>query len=158
TFCCPPRRARAASPAAAPPAPTARLAVTVNGESGTVPMPCRAWVEVSGKKFYRPLEASCSPYPRDQSFACRGTFTLDLPAGPATVHVERDKKYVPMDKAVRLRAGQTTQQTLTLRRWIDMNAQGWYSADMHVHFPDQDRRLADERRFPADIETLKNMA
>jgi hypothetical protein len=33
-----------------------------------------------------------------------------------------------------IRAGETSRQQVTLRRWVDMSHEGWYSSDMHVHF------------------------
>ena len=33
-----------------------------------------------------------------------------------------------------MKAGVTQSQKITLKRWIDMPARGWYSGDMHVHW------------------------
>jgi hypothetical protein len=49
------------------------------------------------------------------------------------VDVARGFEYEPLRTRVRIEAGQR-KMTLRLKRWTDMNAQGWYSGDSHVHF------------------------
>jgi len=66
-----------------------------------------------------------------------GEFSLDLEPGAYRLRIERGLEHVPVDLDLGV-AGDTT-VPVRLRRWIDMNARGWYSADMHVH------------RDPADV-------
>ena len=56
-----------------------------------------------------------------------------LPRGEVLVDVARGFEYEPLRQRVRIEAGQQRLE-LRLRRWADMNAQGWFSGDTHVHF------------------------
>ena len=66
-----------------------------------------------------------------------GDVELDLVAGTYKLRVERGLEYIPEEIDVEVPG--STSVEVRLRRWIDMNREGWYSADMHVH------------RDPADI-------
>ncbi len=121
-------------------------------------LPCRAWVEAGGKRLFRPSDSSCAPYERDRSFACDGQFSIPVPPGPAVVHVERGKEYISVDEPITVGQGPSQEITIELKRWIDMRQRGWYSADMHVHFIHENRRLTEPKRLEADIRVLKLMA
>ena len=56
-----------------------------------------------------------------------------LPRGEVIVDVARGFEYEPLRTRVKVEPGQR-ELTLRLKRWIHMNAQGWYSGDSHVHF------------------------
>ena len=56
-----------------------------------------------------------------------------LPRGDVLVDVARGFEYEPVRTRVRIEPGQQRLE-LRLERWTDMNAQGWYSGDSHVHF------------------------
>ena len=56
-----------------------------------------------------------------------------LPRGDVIVDVARGFEYTPLRTKVRIEAGQQ-RLDLRIKRWIDMNARGWYSGDSHVHF------------------------
>ena len=102
---------------------------------GGKPLPCRAWVVVGGKRYYKPVEPDCYPYERDRSFTNPGRFTLRLPAGVAVVHLERGAEYAPRDIPVSVTGdGRTTLRVHDLKRWITMRHEEWYSGDLHVHF------------------------
>ena len=62
-----------------------------------------------------------------------GTCEGWLPHGDVIVDVAQGFEYVPLRTTIRVEPGQQ-ELTLRLRRWIDMNADGWYSGDTHVHF------------------------
>ena len=115
-------------------AQTGTLSVTVHEPESTAALPCRAWVNTAGEQFFKPLTNSCTPYDKDQSFSCDGYFTIKLPPGKAVIHVERGKEYLPVEKEVLVNADKVTKVEIALRRWIDMSAKGWYSADIHGHF------------------------
>ena len=65
-----------------------------------------------------------------------GTCEGWLPRGEAIVDVSRGYEYEPLRSKVSIEPGQQ-ELTLRLRRWVDMNAHGWYSGDTHVHFLSQ---------------------
>jgi len=59
-------------------------------------------------------------------------FIVDLPAGRYTLTAECGKEYQTAKISVEIGKKPTT-VSLRLRRWIDMNALGWYSGETHVH-------------------------
>ncbi len=56
-----------------------------------------------------------------------------LPRGDVIVDIARGFEYTPLRAKVRIEPGQQRLE-LRIKRWIDMNARGWYSGDSHVHF------------------------
>lgn len=57
-----------------------------------------------------------------------------LPPGKYQIEYSRGPEYLTQTKEVVIPAeGQTHTLTFQLKRWIHMAAQGWYSADHHVH-------------------------
>lgn len=65
-------------------------------------------------------------------------FEVELPAGMATVRIERGPEFHPVQERLNVPAEGTVERTFAIRRWIDLAGQGWYSGDLHTH-----RRLAD---------------
>jgi len=62
-----------------------------------------------------------------------GVFTTDVPAGDLYVELYKGFEYVPTRCRVTVRPGQK-KLTLRIKRWKDLRAQGWLTADTHVHF------------------------
>jgi len=62
-----------------------------------------------------------------------GTCQGWLPRGDVIVDVARGFEYDPLRTRVRVEPGQR-ELTLRIKRWSNMNAEGWYSGDSHVHF------------------------
>ena len=115
-------------------------------------LPCRAWVEVVGERLFRPSAPEvCTPYPRDRSFSCDGNFTIDLPAAQALVHVERGKEYRPVNRSIDMGADREKAITITLQRWINMPAEGWYSGDLHVHLGADDPQVLRQLALADDV-------
>ncbi len=115
-------------------AQTTMLSVTVREPNDSAPLPCRAWVTSAGRQLYRPLTKSCTPYEKDQSFSCDGYFAMTVPAGEITIHLERGKEYLVVEREVFVKPNQTNHVEVVLKRWINMAQQGWYSCDIHCHF------------------------
>ncbi len=126
--CC----AIAAADDSKPPAVT--LQVHVRERGSDAPLPCRAWVQMGDQRFFTPAAHGATPYKRDRSFSCDGDFEIALPPGEAVIHVERGSEYVPQDLPITLTPDEPARLNVELSRWINMNEEGWYSADMHVHF------------------------
>jgi len=97
---------------------------------------------------FRPYE-NVRYWPGDTSspqvFFVDGGFTIEAPAGEYRLVVGKGFEYVPVERAVRASAGETSEEEIALERWIDMPARGWYSGDGHVHYarpkPDANRTL-----------------
>ena len=62
-----------------------------------------------------------------------GTCQGWLPRGDVIVDVARGFEYDPLRAKVRIEPGQR-ELTLRIKRWSNVNAEGWYSGDSHVHF------------------------
>ena len=79
------------------------------------------------------LPEGFSSYARgdERHFLVPGDFELDLEPGKYRLRIERGLEYVPVE--LDLDVPRRTAVPVRLRRWIDMNGDGWYSADMHVH-------------------------
>lgn len=84
-------------------------------------LPARAWVTAGDRQLFTP-DTPATPYAKDHSFSCDGAFSYRLSPGRVEVHVEKGKEWLPVEREVRLKAGQTNRVTVALRRWIDMPA------------------------------------
>lgn len=72
--------------------------------------------------------------PLSYYFYTDGTLSLQVPPGRCTVEVRKGYEYVPSHRTFELDPGQVLDANVTLSRWIDMAALGWYSGDTHIHF------------------------
>jgi hypothetical protein len=59
----------------------------------------------------------------------KGECSISLPGPGLAVEVDRGAEYLP----VRLAAAKGPVARVRLKRWIDMAARGWWSADLHIH-------------------------
>ena len=57
----------------------------------------------------------------------------DLPQGKASLEVVKGFDYLPVTIEVNIKAQETTWVDVRLKRLEGMNAQGWYSGDVHIH-------------------------
>jgi hypothetical protein len=60
------------------------------------------------------------------------SFRVELPPGRYTFTIEHGKEFFPETREVEVTRG-LPKQTFALRRWINMNEQGWFSGDTHNH-------------------------
>lgn len=67
-------------------------------------------------------------------FYSDGTFEVIVPAGKTHVTLERGFEHEVVSEAVRLKAGEVRDVTLTSGRRTDLWEQGWVSGDTHVHW------------------------
>ena len=78
----------------------------------------------------------------DGSFYADGAFDLKIPAGKYTVTLSKGFEYLKQTETMDLKPAAAASREMRLRRWIDMPARGWYSADDHIHLH---RSPADDR-------------
>ena len=83
----------------------------------------------------------------DSYFHCAGTFTVELPAGVATIEAVKGLEYLPAHQAVNVVAGNGNSVELHLRRRAHLAESGWYSGDVHVHA----NLFAEKRIGPGDV-------
>ena len=76
----------------------------------------------------------------DGSFYVDGSFDVRLPPGTYTLAISKGFEYLRETPSIELKPGTSVTREYRLRRWIDMPARGWYSADDHIHLR---RSLAD---------------
>jgi hypothetical protein len=69
-----------------------------------------------------------------RAFFVNGGFSLRLPQGNYRILATKGFEYVPVAETVTVKPGGATSHVITLRRWTDMPARGWYSGDGHVHY------------------------
>lgn len=69
----------------------------------------------------------------DGAFYVDGSFTVTLPEGQYRMEVTRGYEYVRDHSTVTLSAGASEERMVSLRRWVDMPARGWYASDDHIH-------------------------
>ncbi|MBI1356212.1 MAG: hypothetical protein GC160_17865 [Acidobacteria bacterium] len=62
-----------------------------------------------------------------------GDHEIALPAGPARVRVVRGFETEPGEADAEILPGRTAEATVELHRFADMAADGWWSADSHIH-------------------------
>ncbi|HUS06181.1 MAG TPA: CehA/McbA family metallohydrolase [Bryobacteraceae bacterium] len=109
----------------------ARLRVRLQDENGN-PVAARVSVRGSDGKYYAPPSAFLRSHPGmgDAAgfFHSRAEFELDGPSGGFRVAAWRGIEHVPV--AVSMAEGEVT---LTLRRRIRWQGQGWWSGEDHIH-------------------------
>lgn len=61
---------------------------------------------------------------------------IDLPPGRYTFHLRKGFEYAPLAQSVTINQAPAQTVDLTLRKFADFEANGWYPGDTHMHFPD----------------------
>jgi len=132
-------------------ADTGEVLVTIREAGAQAPLPCRAWITVGNERLFNPSTESCTSYVRDRSFSCDGQFVMSIPAGKVVIHVERGKEYWPIDKEIFVEKGRTAKVEITLKRWIHMAKESWYSSDIHCHFGLNDFKVLKQLALADDV-------
>jgi hypothetical protein len=112
-----------------------RLWVRLQDERGS-PVTARVYLKGEDGKYHVP-DGSIGRGRRERFFHARGHFQLTLPPAKYTVEVVKGFEYEPVMREINLTfielSDRTTVETITLKRIIDMPAQGWFSGDVHMH-------------------------
>jgi len=66
-------------------------------------------------------------------FHSAGSASLTVPVGPVTVQVTRGLEYAVATQTVQVAANRAKTLRVTMRRLVNLPADGWYSGDLHVH-------------------------
>ncbi|HYX45978.1 MAG TPA: CehA/McbA family metallohydrolase [Sphingomicrobium sp.] len=102
--------------------------VAVLGSDGRAAAPAGAWMH-GDDGFDRKLQATETHY-----FDCYSTCTLEAPAGPASIWVQRGFRYLPWDGTVKVVAGSVQTLPVKLQRNnLPPEFGKFVSADLHVH-------------------------
>ncbi len=73
------------------------------------------------------------PSPNRWVFHTGGSYRARLPAGEYRLVVAKGLEYRRVTRSIRIEADGTRALEITLRRWTDLPARGWYSGDVHIH-------------------------
>jgi len=125
-----------AAPASASNADQVLLTIQFRDQSGGALLPVRAGV-FQGLSL-PPVDKAATMYQElgpSSHFCCNGSVQVLVSAGPVTIRAGHGFEYVPLDTTISVAQPMTA--TVTLRRFANMNASGWYSADTHVHITHQ---------------------
>src|SRR5207245_1952301 len=69
-----------------------------------------------------------------------GEATVEVPAGPVRVEVWKGYEYRPESVTTEVAAGTTRDVELTLVHAVDPEREGYWSGDLHLHFPRTNER------------------
>ena len=110
------------------------LTVHTREARSSAPMAARIHLRAADGKFYAPTDA----YARvsgagDHMFHSPGSFTVELPVGTVELVVVKGFEFQPHTVDIDIDAGSRDTLTVTLERFADMAADGWYSGSTHVH-------------------------
>src|SRR6266852_2986752 len=93
----------------------------------------RCYLTDSADQSWSPSGAITYVKPLERHFIASGEFQIALPPGTYTLRVERGTEYRPVIRRIEIRPGELHYEKIELTRWVNMNARGWYSGDLHNH-------------------------
>jgi len=93
----------------------------------------RCYLTDAADQPWSPSGAITYVKPLERHFIASGEFQIALPPGRYTLRVERGTEYRPVTCEFEIHPADTHSEKLELLRWINMNARGWYSGDLHNH-------------------------
>jgi len=105
-----------------------QISVT-DAESGQA-VAARAYLRCADKPVF-PAGAPAYRRGAEEHILLSGKDTFDLPDSPCELVVVRGLEYQPARVAFTPKQGESIR--IAVKRWVAMNKEGWYSADMHVH-------------------------
>ena len=121
--------------AAAPGKAEGRLRVEIFDHATGQAVTARCYLTDTANKSWTPADAPQYNKPPEQHFIAAGKFEISLPPGRYKLQVERGPEYRAVGREFEIAPGATRQGKIGLERWINMNARGWYSGDLHNHRP-----------------------
>ncbi len=108
----------------------------VDADSGE-PIACR--MHLKNPKG-QPQKAGAMPFWKDH-FVFPGKVKLKLPKGTYSFELEHGPEYLDRKGYFTIDDFADDEQTIDLKRSVDMAAEGWWSGDLHIHRPEKDIRL-----------------
>jgi hypothetical protein len=73
-----------------------------------------------------------------------GDFSISLSPGKWRISIEHGNEYVPISETFEVSPdARELTKNFSLRRWINLPAEGWYSGDVHVHHPTTKQQFKD---------------
>lgn len=120
---------------------TTPVRVGIYDQSGRMPLPSddavmiRNYNDLTRQIFLRATHSTTTPWPHDNRhvFYIDGNYGAKLPTGRYQLVLSKGPEYALVVEEFVIEDGKTTGVDITLERWTDMPAAGWYSGDDHVH-------------------------
>jgi len=78
-------------------------------------------------------ERAAWPSQNRQAFYADGTYSTSLPAGTYELVLTRGPEFKAHKSSFEVKAGATSKVAVSMQRYTDMPAKGWYSGDVHIH-------------------------
>ena len=115
--------------------PVGRVRVEITDAATGEETQARVYAIGSDGKSYTPQDSfhRMVVVTNDHYFHAPGTFTIELPAGPATIELTKGFEYQPEKRQVTVQPEQTVTTQFAMKRFLDMPALGWFSGDNHIH-------------------------
>jgi hypothetical protein len=117
----------------APVKPSGSLRVQISDSDSGHGVFARCYLTDSANNSLSPPGAVQYVKPPENNFISTGEFKLDLPPGTYSLTVERGPEYRAVKRRIEIHSGQTHEERIEVPHWLQMNARGWYSGDMHNH-------------------------
>ena len=114
--------------------PLVNLRVKLTDEDGA-PVAARVYLTGADGLAYAPRGSvsRIGAMGAEYYFHAKDSFNLDLPSGTTLLEVTRGPEYELVRQAIELAPGAPAVARVQLKRWEDLAAKGWYSADAHIH-------------------------
>jgi TolB protein len=117
-----------------------RLTLEVLDESGAV-TPARIYLTASDRRAYAPANTmhrlvsgeAGQAFAGEPYFHTPGRSNVEVPTGAVEIEVVKGFEYRPVRRTVRIEPGTTATASIRLERVAQLQREGWYSGDVHVH-------------------------
>lgn len=93
----------------------------------------RCYLTDPTNQFWSPAGAINYVKPPERNFITTGEFKIALPPRVYKLVVERGPEYRAATREIEIRPGEAREENIELARWVNMNARGWGSGDLHNH-------------------------
>ncbi|HEY1785150.1 MAG TPA: hypothetical protein VGG30_06345 [Pirellulales bacterium] len=114
-----------------------QLEINVVDHDTGQPLACRMHLTNQAGKVQKPPKV---PFWHDH-FVVDGSLTLKLPSGNFNFVVERGPEYLVVSGHFEIHDFAEDSKTITLRRFVDMSHEGWWSGDLEVERPKKEIEL-----------------
>jgi hypothetical protein len=114
--------------------PMATLSIRTVDAATNKPVPSRIHLSAADGKCYVPNDAfALVGRIGERAFHSTGVFTVSVPPGTVHLTAVRGFEYQPAAVDLDVRAGATSEATLSFKRVSDIGSRGWHNGSMHSH-------------------------
>jgi hypothetical protein len=113
--------------------PTGSVRLIVQDAATSKPTIARISLKEMGGGFRAPAGSLHRSLRGRGHFYCDKTATLTVPTGTYELAGYRGPEYKVASRRIVVKAGQLSEVTVKLERWLHMAKDGWYSGELHIH-------------------------